>query len=626
MKRVLKILGIVMLVMVLLCGLVYLFLPKGAQETIAFDDPYHQSRPAASASHAMAATGTPWATKAALEMLDQGGNAVDAAIAALLALNVTYGEAASFPGVAPVLVYDAKSGNVESYIGAGTAPAAATIDWFIARGWKSIPENDIWAQLIPASPDVMVALLQKYGTKSFAEVSAPAIRLAEEGFPVHYAMLNNLDLSLVERLGFTILMPYNSEVYLHKQWWRTLQHGEVFRRPELAQTWRTMVAAEAGAFNEGKTRTEALQAVRDEFYQGKIAKQIVDFHKQKGGLFTAQDLADYHGGWEKPLSGQFGPYTIFANQTWSQGAVVPLTLQILDGIDLKSMGHNTPQYIHTVLQAIELAMADREAYFADPDFVNAPIDELLSPAYAAQRRERMTPSQAFGEMPPPGKLGAAALPDQFASIVKQTIHQSPMTGALSIGKDTSYLAIVDSQGNAVSMTPSDFPQTPMVPGTGMTLGNRMNQFRLDPNHPDALQPGKRPRITPNPSMVFKDGKLAMVLGTPGGDAQAQTIVQIFLDIAVFGMDPQQAVEAPRFISFNFPDSFAPNVYKPGVIGLEKPLNDAAGKALEALGYKIEVGGEWDNLYGAPDVIMIDPETGALTGGADPREDSWAEGR
>ena len=625
MKRILKIVGILLLVMVLLCGLIYLLLPKGAQETMSFHDPYHQSRPAASASHAMAASGTPWATQAALELLDQGGNAVDAAVAALLALNVTYGEAASFPGVAPVLVYDAKSGQVESYIGAGVAPEAATIDRFTARGWKSIPENNIWAQLIPASPDVMVALLQKYGTKSFTEVSAPAIRLAEEGFPVHYAMMNNLDLSLVERLGFTILMPYNSEVYLHKQWWRTLQHGEVFRRPELAETWRTMVAAEAEALNNGKPRDEALQAVRDEFYKGKIAGQIVDFHKQKGGLFTAQDLADYHGGWEKPLSGQFGAYTIFANQTWSQGGVVPLTLQILDGIDLKSMGHNSPLYIHTVLQAIELAMADREAYFADPAFINAPTNELLGPAYAAQRRERMTPDKAFGEMPPPGKLGAASLLGQFPSTTNLTDPQNHRAAELKIGKDTSYLAIVDSQGNAVSMTPSDFPQTPMVPGTGMTLGNRMNQFRLDPKHPDALQPGKRPRITPNPSMVLKDGKLAMVLGTPGGDAQAQTIVQIFLDIAVFGMDPQQAVQAPRFMSFNFPDSFAPNVYKPGVIGLEKPLSDTAGKALEALGYKIEVGGEWDNLYGAPDVIVVDPGTGALSGGADPREDSWAEG-
>jgi gamma-glutamyltranspeptidase/glutathione hydrolase len=197
---------------------------------------------------------------------------------------------------------------------------------------------------------------------------------------------------------------------------------------------------------------------------------------------------------------------------------------------------------------------------------------------------------------------------------------------MQVGKDTSYIGVIDAKGNAVSLTPSDFPQTPMVPGTGLTLGNRMNQFRLDPKNVDSLQPGKRPRITPNAPMVLKDGELFMTFGTPGGDTQTQTTLQVFLNIVVFGMDPQTAINAPRFQSFNFPDSFAPHVYKAGTIGLELPLYNTAGKQMEAMGYKVEAGGTWDNKYGAANAIIRDPRTGGLVGGADPREESWAEGR
>jgi gamma-glutamyltranspeptidase / glutathione hydrolase len=611
--------------LVLVLGAIYLALPNGPRETMPFNDAHLTDRPAATAGHFMAATGTPWATRAALDTMDKGGNAVDGAVAALLALNVTYGEAASFPGVAPILIYDARTGTVESYTGAGTAPAAATIEKFRARGWTSVPKMDIWSQLLPASPDVIFSIMTKYGTRSFTELSAPAITLARQGFPVHDTMLKNLNLSIVERLGFSVLMPYNAQVYLGGQWWRPLHHGEVFRRPELADTFELMAKAEQDVIAAHGTREAGLQAARDVFYKGAIAEKIVAFHKQKGGLFTAEDLANYRGYWETPLKGQYGPYTICANDTWNQGAVVPMALQTLDGIDLKALGHNSPEYINTVVQAIELAMADREAYFADPRFVKVPAKGLLDQRYAQERRKLITPGKAFGKMPAAGDpwkyegQAAAALPAEEIAV-------NSAQSRMQVGKDTSYISVVDAQGNAVSLTPSDFPQTPMVPGTGLTLGNRMNQFRLDPQHPDALQPGKRPRITPNASMVLKDGQLFMSFGTPGGDTQTQTNVQVFLNVIVFGMDPQAAVNAPRFQSFNFPDSFAPNVYKPGTIGLELPLYQSAGKQLAAIGYKIEVGDKWDNKYGAADAIIRDAQTGQLTGGADPREESWAEGR
>jgi gamma-glutamyltranspeptidase/glutathione hydrolase len=618
--------GAVIAGLILILGIIYLILPKGPRETMIFNDTHKVDRPAAVSDKFMAATGTPWATQAALQVMEDGGNAVDGAVAALLTLNVTYGEAASFPGVAPILIYNAETKTVESYTGAGTAPAKATIELFRSRGWKTVPKMDIWSQLLPASPDVIVSILEKYGTKSFTELSAPAIRLAREGFPVHDTMLKNLNLSLVERLGFTVLMPYNSQVYLGGQWWRPLHHGEIFRRPELADTFELMANAEQDVLAKGGTREAGLTAVRDVFYKGAIAEKIVAFHKEKGGLFTAEDLANYRGYWETPLQGRFGPYTIYANDTWNQSAITPMVLQVLDGIDLKSMGHNSPEYVHTVLQTIELSMADREAYFGDPAFVKVPAAGLLDTRYAQERRKLMTPDRAFGKMPDPsdpwkyqGETAPSLLSNPADMVASEGI-------GLQFGKDTSYICVVDSKGNAVSLTPSDFPQTPMVPGTGLTLGNRMNQFRLDPQHPDALQPGKRPRITPNASMALKDGELFMSFGTPGGDTQTQTNVQVFLNVVVFGMDPQSAINAPRFQSFNFPDSFAPNVYKPGTIGLELPLYNAIGKQLESMGYKIEIGDTWDNKYGAADAIIRDPQTGRLTGGADPREESWAEGR
>jgi len=600
-------------------------------QSLAFDEPHLRARPAATSSGFMAATGNPWATRAALDVMERGGTAVDAAVAALLVLNVTYGEAASFPGVAPVLVYDAASGRVESYTGAGTAPAKATIDRFRSRGWKSVPEMDIWSQLLPASPDVIVALLERHGSLSFAELAAPAIALARRGFPVHDTMLKNLDLGFVERLGFAVLMPYNAKVYLDGQWWRPLRHGELFRRPELADTLESLASAERGVLGSGGSREAGLRAVRDYFYKGPVAEKIAAFHEKKKGLITLADLAAYSGHWEEPLSGAYGSYRVYANRTWNQGAVLPLVLQILDGIDLRSMGHNSPEYVHTLLQAIELGMADRETFFGDPDFVRVPARGLLDPRYAIERRRLLTPGRAFGALPPHGdpwayepKVGALP-PLPFSGPALASLPPASPPG-IKVGKDTSYISVVDAAGNAVSLTPSDFPQTPMIPGTGLTLGNRMNQFRLDPADIDALQPGKRPRITPNAPMALKDGAFFMSFGTPGGDTQVQTNLQVFLNIVVFGMDPQEAVEAPRFQSFGFPNSFAPNVYKPGVIGLEKPLYEGIGKGLEAMGYAIEVGGEWDNLYGAADAILRDPATGGLVGGADPREESWAEGR
>ncbi len=618
--RVIKWVGGGFLALVALFGVVYLLLPKGPRDPMEFDDPWHKERPMVEANSYVVVAGTPWATEAAMDVLADGGNAVDAAVAALLMINVTYGEAASFPGVAPVVVYDATTQTVRSYTGAGTAPAKATIDLFRDAGYETVPDFHIWAQLLPASPDVIIALLSEYGTKSFSELVAPAIKMAREGFPVHTIMAKNLDFSLVERIGFTFIMPSTAEAYMRGEWWRPIHYKDRFARPELADTWEQMAQAEQAVLQAGGSRQEGLQAVRDYFYKGPIAEAIVAFHEEEGGLFTAEDLANYSGYWEEPVQGSFGEYTFFVNGTWSQGIVVPMALQILEGIDLKSMGHNSPEYVHTVAQAIELAMADREVYVADPAFVDVPLSQLLSKAYAAERRAAMT-KQAFQGMPAPGDIPG------FGGVVDKTAvsyaHLSPDID-FAIGKDTSHLAIIDAQGNAVSMTPSDFPKSPMVPGTGLTLGDRMVQFRLNPDHVNALAPGKRPRITPNAVIVFKNGEFYMAYGTPGGDMQTQALIQVFLNMAVFGMDIQEAINAPRFRSYNFPDSFSPHEERPATLALEASLDTAVHDDLVARGYQIKVREDWDNEFGAVGAVIRDGNH--LLAGSDPREETWADGR
>ncbi len=627
--KILKWLGLSLLAVILILTVVYLFLPKGPRETMDFDDPYHAVRDAVESDEYMASTGTPFATEAAMGIMDKGGNAFDASMSALLALNVSFSQAASFPGVAPILIYDAEKGEVESYIGAGKAPEKATVEFFKSEGYDNVPKYKLIAQLLPASPDVLIAVLKEHGTMSFTDICQPAISLAREGVPIHYQMLHDMDLSFVERAGLTVMMPYNSEVFFGGEWWRPLHHNERLVLEDLANTLQKLCDEEQRVLASGGSRDEGLDAVRDYFFSGPIAETISEYHEENGGLITLEDLRNYSGGWEKPLSGDYGEYTIFANQTWNQGGVVPMALQILDGIDLKSMGHNSTEYIHTVIQAIELAMADREAYFGDPAFVDVPTEGLLSPEYASARRAMMTPGKAFGQTPPAGdpyayqETGTAlVIPEPNAS--EPTLAAPQDTP--SFGKDTSYISVVDKYGNAVSLTPSDFPESPMIPGTGLNLGTRMTQFYLDDDGPNGLMPGKRPRITPNPSMVLKNGEFFMSFGTPGGDSQTQAIIQVFLNITVFGMDPQEAISAPRFISLNWPDSFAPHEYHPGQIELEASIYDTCGEQLKAMGYKVARLEDWDNKFGAVCAIIKDPETGTLIGGADPREESWAEGK
>jgi gamma-glutamyltranspeptidase/glutathione hydrolase len=601
--------------------LVALLLPRGARDPMPFDDPSRQPREAREAREHLVVAGTPWAANAMERVLAEGGNAFDAAVAGLLVLNVTYGEAASFPGIAPLLVWDAATGRARSYVGVGTAPARATIEELRARGHEVVPKYDIVAQLVPASPDVIIELLSTYGTRGFGELSKPAIAIAEEGFPVHLAMARDLDFGFFERLGFRLLMPYNAEVFTQGQWWRPIVRGDRFRMTDLARTLGRLAQVESSCVEGGGERRECLLAVREYFYRGPIADAIVALHERHDGLMTREDLAGYQGRWEEPLSGRFGDYEVLTNGTWTQGIVVPMALQILDGVPLRELGHNSAAYVHRVVQAFELAMADREAWVGDPDFVEVPVDALLDRDYAARQRGRMT-ARAFRALPASGI--ETNLDGATGWRPPPPGHQGVFARAPRFGRDTSYLAVIDGAGNSVSMTPSDFPQSPMVPGLGLTLGIRMTQFRLDPESPTALEPGKRPRVTPHALMLLRDGKHTMSIGTPGAEMQTQANVQVLLNHLVFGMGIQKAIDAPRFRCLSWPDSFSPHDAEPGVLELEATLFDAIADELRALGYEVRRWDDWDNHFSAVGAVLRDGDL--LIAGSDPRDATTARGR
>lgn len=604
-----------LLIIAVISTVVFWLLPKGPVDVLTFDDPWGQERPLVTAQTHGVVAGTPWASEVAMNVLNNGGNAYDAAIAGLCMLYVTHGEASAFPGIAPIMLYHAETDTIKGYIGVGTAPALATIERFQDKGYTTVPKMDIYAQLLPGGPDAIIAILQEYGTMSFSELAQPAIDRALEGFPIHHVMHYNLNLGLFERLGFSYLLPYNSEVYLNNKPWKPIHLKERFRRPDLARTLTFLSDTETKDLDQGKSRNESLTSVRNAFYTGEIADAIESVHIEQDGLIRKSDLSNYSGKWEEPSSGQFGEYEILTNGTWSQGMTLSMALDILSHTDLKALGHNTGKYIHTVSQAIELAMSDREAYFGDPSFVDVPEQDLLSSSYGLERSNSLT-NQAFTSFPLPSQING------YQPFISQYSNKGPRD-AKTIGDDTSQIIVADSSGNVIAITPSDFPMTPMIPDWDITLGNRMNQFRLNEDHPAALQPGKRPRVTPQAVMIRKNGQFYMAINTPGGDNQIQAMLQVLLNHIVWGDDIQSAIERPRFMTLGFPGSFAPHIIKPATLEVEENMSAESITELKALGYTVKIKERWTIAAGVGAIIKTDNQ---YLIGSDPRAETIALGQ
>ena len=578
---------------------------------------YIAHRPQVMGRNLMVATGHHLATQAALRILDRGGNAIDAGVTAGICLNVLQPDMTSFFGVAPIIVYLKKERRVITISGLGRWPRAASIEWFQKNCGGEIPVG-VKRAVTPAAPDAWITALDRYGTMSFADVVTSAIDLAEHGAPMHHFMREHIKNQWDDYYRFEsnrpIFFPDGDLIPI----------GGLIYQNDLAETFRQMIRAEEKA--KGQGRSTGLRAARDEVYKGDIANKIVAFIQGEGGLMTLEDLADFHVKEEEPVSTMYRGHEVFSCGPWCQGPVVLATLNLLESRDLRSIGHNTPGYVHTTLSALNLSFADRDRFYADPDFIQVPIKGLLSKAYAAERSKLLDRSEGFSEMAPfgdPWPYEGSGSPEQVGETV--SIVPTPGGGEQPL-QDTSYCTIVDPEGNAFSATPSDpSSDMPIVPGVGCTVSSRGAQTWLDEGHPSALAPWKRPRLTPNPAIVLKDGEFFMSFGSPGGDVQPQAMLQVFLNVVDFGMLPQMAVEAPRFATYNFPNSFWPHEYKPGRTLIEERLLADIGGALRERGYMPEGWKDYFWRVGSVCCIVKDAKKGILLAGADPRRESYAAG-
>lgn len=561
------------------------------------------------ARHAVSA-GHYLASAAGFAVLEAGGNAIDAGCAAGMVLGVTLPDLVNVAGVAPILIRKA-DGTVETIAGLGHWPRSLPADVFMREHGGQIPDG-VRRTVVPAAPDAWITALARFGTMRFGEAAAAAIRFAAEGFPV-YPLLADM---IAGHAGEYARWPSNAAIFLPGG--APPRVGDIFVQADLARSLRYMADEEAAALARGADRAAGLEAARRAFYRGDIARAIVKFHRQEGGWLSAADLETYRSPVERAVRIRFAGTDVYTCGAWCQGPVLGQALNILDAAALSAAGHNSAEYLHTLVEALKLAFADREAFYGDPDHVDVPLERLLDPAYGAARRDLIDPGHAWPELPPAGRPGGqAGLP-----------HLTPRLPGVPAGppRDTSYICTVDRWGNAVSATPSDVSSdTPVVPGTGLCPSSRGSQSWTDPGHPSRLAPGKRPRLTPNPAMAVAEGLFVLPFGTPGGDVQNQAMLQAFLNMRLFGMDPQEAVEQPRAATYSFPDSFEPHDYFPGRLCLEGRIAAATGGELEALGHRITWWPERIWRAGAVCAIHADQQSGVLTAGADPRRASYAVG-
>ena len=565
-------------------------------------------RPVIRGRHAAVASMKAEATEAARRILDAGGNAFDAAVAGQAALAVTDFSLNGMGSDAVLLVYDSREKQVYSINAEPRAPGLATIEWYEKNNAGKIPESDgLLSGGIPGVVDAWYTLLDRWGTMSFDQVLKPAIDLAENGFP-----LSERGASYIAESKKILKYPTTVKIYLPDG--HAPQAGDILRNPDLARTLKKLVEAEKST--EAKGRHEALRAARDRFYKGDIAHDLAAFSEANGGLFRYEDFAEYTAKVEAPVSVNYRGYDVYKNPSSSQGPTELIALNLLEGFDLKAMGHNSPEFLHTSVEAVKLAMADREKYLGDMDFIKIPYDGLLSKDYAAQRRKLIDPAKASLELRP-GK------PTSTTADLDHPVHEV-LDGNASHNGDTSYIAVIDKDHNMVSFEPSLHE----LFGTGVVMGNtgilfncRGDYYSLKRGEANALEPGKRPRSTLQSTLVMKDGQPYAILGSPGGDDQVMRTMQTLINMVDFGMNIQQAIEAPRWSSRGFPASPFPHTMYPGDMAVESRIPEATREALIGKGHKLRVSPPWS--LGSNGGIVIDTNTGVLSAGADPRVDAYA---
>ncbi len=584
------------------------FVPRSLSQT---DDSGQTMRPVIRGRHAAVASMKAEATEVARRILDAGGNAFDAAVAGQAALAVTDFSLNGVGSDAVLLVYNAADKKVYSINAEPRAPKLATIEWYEKNNGAKIPESDgLLSGGLPGVVDAWYTLLDRWGTMSFEQVLQPAIDLAENGFP-----LSEYGASYIAGSKKILKYPTTVKIYLPNG--RPPKAGEILKNPDLARTLKKLVEAEKA--NQAKGRHEALRAARDRFYKGDIAKDLAAFSEANGGLFRYEDFAEYTAEVETPVSINYRGYQIYKNPSASQGPTELIALNLLEGYDLKAMGHNSPDFLHTNVEAVKLAMADREKYLGDMDFIKIPYDGLLSKDYARERRKLIDPAKASLELRPgsPEKFAASA------SALDRPVHEV-LDGNAPHDGDTSYIAIVDKNHNMVSFEPSlhSLFGTGVVMGdTGIIFNCRGDYYSLVRGEANSLEPHKRPRSTLQSTLIMKDGQPYGILGSPGGDDQVMRTMQTLINMIDFGMNIQQAIEAARWSSRAFPASPFPHTMYPGDLAVESRIPESTRQALIARGHKLRVDPPWS--LGSNAGIVVDPITGVLSAGADPRVDAYA---
>ncbi len=589
------------------------------------------TRPVVRGTRGVVTAGHYLAATAGFRIMEQGGNAFDAAAATCICLNLLEPQNNGIGGEAPTLIYSAAEKKAYALSGQGWSPAAFTIEWCQANEVDLIPGDGYLPACVPATLDTWAMAVARWGTMSLSQVLAPAIELAENGFPMYAGLSAHLHNNAKK---YTELYPSTGEIYLPNG--RAPLAGEIWRNPDFGAMLRTICRAEVEA--KHKSRVAGIEAGRNAFYEGEIAARIVDFIRTNPvrdasgqahtGLLSTADFAGWHAQAEATASVNYRGLDVHKCGPWTQGPVFLQQLTLLEGYDLRAMGHNSPKYLHIVIEAAKLAFADREAYYGDPDFDSVPLDVLLSKEYAAERRG-LIGERASAEMRP-GDLGAGA-PAYASDFDVQADNRRGLALAGAGDKtraykikhahlgDTTHCDTIDRAGNMVACTPSGgwIGTSPVIRGLGFSLGTRGQMFYLNPERPNALAPHKRPRATLTPSLVTRNGEPHMVFGTPGGDAQDQWTLQQFLNMVDFGMNVQEAIDAPSVHSIHFPSSFYPREAFPAQVEAEGRVPKETLDALRARGHDVREIGEWSN---GKCMGIVRDEAGVLHGGASPRNE------
>ena len=542
---------------------------------------------------------------AGADLLKQGGNAFDAAAAATFVETVVNPHMATIGGECPMLVYPVEQARVIAVNGNTQVGAGATLAAYRARGLKEVPPEGVLAAGVPALFSALGEMLARFGGLPLEAVLQPALELARDGFPLHQGLLHMPRFSLAaNRAKFIEQWPATAALYLEPDG-ALPPLGKRIRNPALAGMLG-LLADEAGRAGAAGGRAAGIRAALNAFYRGDIAAEIAAFVRHRDGFLERDDLARFETRFEPPVAAHFQDTTVFKCGPWSQGPVFLQLLKLLEGFDLRSLGHNSAAYLHLWVEAAKFAYADREQYYADPERVAVPMDALLSADYADQRRRLIDPDRANAEHRPGDPVGGRArLPAEQVFMYQNW------------GFGTVHVAVIDHRGNMAALTPSGgwLAGNEVIPTLGFPLTSRAQTFFLDPRHPNVLAPGKRPRTTLSPSLAFRRGRPWMVFGTMGGDQQDQWTSQFFLNRVVFGMALQEAIEAPKVTCDHIPGTFHPHDMFPRRIRPEGRIAAAVRDQLSARGHLVEADPDWIAGY----ICAVERGAdGLLEAGCDPR--------